>query len=79
MPDVANDRDDEVVEAAFVAAHRQQVEQALRRMRNVRFAGVEDADVLLDVPGDIGGHARTRVPHDHDVDAVGSTRRDADA
>ena len=42
---------------AFVQTDGQKVEQGLGRMRNVGFAGVQDAHEIIYVPGDIGRHA----------------------
>ncbi len=67
MLDVANNRHDEVFEAALVLANGHKVEQTLGGMRDVGLARVEDADVFIDVPGDVRRNAGARITHDHDV------------
>ena len=71
MANVADDGHDEILEAALVATNREQVEQALRRVRDVRFPGVQYADVFLHVPRDVGRDPRARVANHHDVAAHG--------
>ena len=45
MQHVADDRDRELAEILLVVADREQVEQALRRMRMTAVAGIDDVDV----------------------------------
>ena len=45
----------------------QRIEQALRRMRQVRFAGIEDADMRRDELRDVRRQAGLGVAHDQDV------------
>src|SRR5690606_6190410 len=68
MRDIADDGNDEILEIPLVLADRQEVEQALGRVRNVRLARIQDADVGIDVPGYIRRYSRARVAHDKDID-----------
>ena len=67
MLDVADDRDAELSHVALVALDRHEIEQALRRMRGVRFAGVQHADVGRNLLRDARRHAGARVADHEDV------------
>ena len=68
MCDVTDNRHGQVLETALVLANRQQVQKALCRVRHIRLTGIEDADVIVDMPRDVGGHPGARVAHHHDID-----------
>ena len=76
MLDVANDRDGQVLEVRVVLANGQKIEQALRRVRNVGLTGIQDTDVVFDMPCDIGRDAVARIANHHDVDLHGLERVD---
>ena len=63
-------------EVALCLAHRQRIEQALGRMRQVRLAGIEDADVRRDELRDVGGQSGLGIAHDQDVGVHGLQRVD---
>ena len=65
--DVADDRDADLAHVALVALDRHEVEQALRRMRDVRLAGVQHADVRRNLLRDARRHAGARVADHEDV------------
>ncbi len=74
--DVADDRDLELVEAALGLADGQRVEQALGRVREVRFAGGHDRGLDIHGARDLCLHARLGVADDEHVDAHGEQRVD---
>jgi hypothetical protein len=76
VADVADNDDGEIGKIRFVPADREGVEQALRGVRDVGFACVQDAHVILDVSRNIGRHVRARIAHDHDVHRHGLQRVD---
>jgi hypothetical protein len=68
MRDVADDCDAQVREIRLQLPDREQVEQPLGRMRDVRFTRIQDADVAVYVPRNVGGHAGAGVTHHEHVD-----------
>ena len=54
-------------EIALRLPDRQRIEQSLRRMRQVRFARVENADMRRDELRDVGRQAGLGIAHDEDV------------
>ena len=76
MLDVADDGHDEVFESCLVAPDRQHVQQALRRMVQVRFTGIQHRHVRRHVLADEVGDSRLRVAHDENVHLHGLQRVD---
>ncbi len=61
-------------DVALALADGEHVEQALRRVRDVRLAGVEHAHVRRDVARDVRRQPRLGVAHDEDIDLHGLQR-----
>ncbi len=72
MKDVAADGDDEALDAAFVAADGERVEQGLGRVLVAAVAGVDDR--AIDLLREQLNRARSVVAHDEDVGTHGVQR-----
>ena len=67
MRDITDDGDDQFPECPLVSADRQQVQQSLRRVRTIRLARIQHADVLVDVLGHHRLSTSHRIPDDKHV------------
>src|SRR5215472_9765886 len=68
MADVADDRDREAGKALLALIDGERIEQSLRRVRDVRLARRQHADVRGDVPGHELRHPRLGVADDERID-----------